>query len=203
MEKLRIAIQKDGRLTKPSLEFLKELGIDLVPNGRQLIMKSEKYPIEVLLLRDDDIPTFVQQSAANLGLVGLNELVEQGYELNIIKKFEFAKCRLVIAVPIGSSIKKISDLMGERIATSYPNILGKFLKNQNIVASIIKISGSVESAPELGVADAIFDITQSGRTLKENGLEVLCEVFKSQAVLIGSPYNGFSTDQFLDNLLDA
>lgn len=198
MEKLKIVIQKQGRLTDGSLDFLNRLGLNLQPNGRELIMKSTSLPVEVILVRDDDIPTYVAQGTADFGIVGENEYKEKGFNLKVQDRLGFAKCKLVIAVPEQSKFQSISDLDRKRIATSYPKILREYLARQGVQSEIVEISGSVEIAPTLGIADGIFDITQSGRTLKENALKIISEVLNSEAILVESKIDKPLKQQFLN-----
>ena len=178
--KMRIAIQNKGRLMDESVKFLKGSGLKFELNGRQLLIKCEERAVEILFVRCKDIPTYLEQGVADFGIVGENVLYEQGSDLEILESLGFGKCSLVIAAPEG-----IEDLDGERIATSYPNSLKRYLKKKGVNASVVEIGGSVEAAPTLGLADAICDITQSGRTLKENGLRVVDKILDSEAVLIG------------------
>lgn len=183
---LRIAIQKNGRLRKASLAFLKSLGLkfNLKKNSRYVV-PCNNANLELLLVRNSDIPEYVKNNAADFGIVGQNVLYEKPNEFKILRKLGFGRCRLVIAVPRGGSIKTIKDLSGERIATSYPNSLKAFLAKRGLPASIIPIKGSVEIAPEIGLADAVCDITQTGKTLRKHKLKILTTIVKSQAVLIG------------------
>lgn len=194
--KTRIAIQKDGRLRDESFDFLKTLGIEFKrQNGRVLISPSVDKNIEALHVRHSDIPQYVQNGAADFGIVGANVLTENDFRVKHIKQLEFGTCRLVIAVPYGSKIKTIKHLTGERIATSHPNSLRRFLKENGLHASIVEIKGSVEIAPSLDLADAVCDITQTGRTLKENRLKELVTVYESKAVLIQSPHISSDSDK--------
>jgi ATP phosphoribosyltransferase len=191
MSTLKIAIQKKGRLFEDSINFLKNKGITFGNITSQLTINSDNSDVQLILLRDDDIPTYVYQKVADIGIVGENEVIEQQIDLKIIKKLEFAICKLVIASPSNSNISNINQLSGERIATSYPNTLRKFLSQNNINASIIKLEGSVEVAPSLGIADAIMDITQSGKTINDNNLKIIETIALSQAVLITNPYSTY------------
>lgn len=181
---LRIAIQSKGRLQKPSEKFLKSLGFKFKTNGRNLIVQCKNKKAEILYVRNGDIPEYVGNQAADFGIVGENVLREKNKTFEIVQKLGFGACSLVIAVPKKSKIAGITDLEGERIATSYPNTLKKYLKKNGVNASIIEIKGSVEIAPSLDLADAICDISQTGRTLEENGLRIIATVLESQAVLI-------------------
>lgn len=188
INKTKIAVQKSGRLTEQSLNFLYSLGLKFRPNGRNLVTPCDNYNIEILHLRDDDIPEYVCRSVVDFGIVGENVLYEKNAQVSILKRLGFCPCSLVIAVPKGFQIKVLEDLEGERIATSYPRLLAKFLEERGINAAIITIRGSVEVTPSLNLADAICDITQTGKTLKEHNLIPLVTVLKSQAVLIESPF---------------
>lgn len=183
---LRIAIQNKGRLKAESVKFLKSFGINITDTERGLIGKCADKNAEILYVRHGDIPRYVENGVADFGIVGENVIYEKKFSIKKIRALGFGKCTLVIAVPKNSKIKTISDLEGERIATSYPNSLKKFLKENKINASIIEIQGSVEIAPLLGLADAICDITQTGKTLDENGLKRIIDVFESKALLIGN-----------------
>ena len=184
--RLKIAIQKSGRLNQASFEYLRERGLTFSENGHSLIQPSTNYPLDILYLRDDDIPEYVSRGVADFGIVGENVLQEKQVATRIVQKLPFAECRLVIAVPENSSIRNANDLEGERIATTYPYLLSQFLSERGISAAVIPISGSVEITPELNLADAICDLVQSGATLKAHRLKPLETVLESQAVLITS-----------------
>lgn len=199
---IRIAIQKEGRLRNPSLEYLESSGLEFSKeNGRTLVVSCKNVDVEILYVRHSDIPQYVQNGAADFAIVGGNVLYEKNFKIKEIKKLDFGKCSLVIAVPLVSQIQKIQDLEGERIATSYPNSLRKFLQKQKINAAIIEIKGSVEVAPALGLADAICDLTQTGNTLKENSLKPIETLFNSTAILIESPFESRQKDEFTKNFL--
>lgn len=183
-KKIRIAIQNKGRLMEPSLAYLKACGLQFTEIARQLVARCENNNIELLFVRNSDIPEYVKYGVADYGIVGQNVLLEKRSEVEVIKKLGFGRCDLVIAVPQNSKIQCLSELDHERIATSYPNILRTVLRKKSVSASIIEIQGSVEICPFLGLADAIFDITQTGKTLNENGLRVIENVSSSQAVII-------------------
>ncbi len=185
MEALRIAIQKSGRLSEDSLKIFKECGIKFNNGAKKLKAISYNYPIEFLFLRDDDIPGYVEDSIADLGIVGENEVAEKDKATEIIKKLGFSKCRLSLAIPKSSDYSDINFFHNKSIATSYPNILSKYLERYNIRAEIHEISGSVEIAPSIGLADGICDLVSSGSTLLINGLKEVETIFKSEAVLIG------------------
>ena len=184
--KLKIAIQKSGRLNEDSLRLLKECGIDLGNGINKLKADADNFPLEVFFLRDDDIPQYVEDGVADIGVVGENVLLEKAKKVKVIKKLGFGKCRLSIAVPKGFNYKDIKSLHGKKIATSYPVILSKFLKSAKVKAEIHEISGSVEIAPGIGLADAICDLVSSGSTLFMNGLKETETILKSEAVLIGN-----------------
>lgn len=189
MEKLRIAIQSKGRLSDDSIAFLASKGFTFYPNGRNCMVTCVDKPLDVLFLRDDDIPEYVERGVADYGIVGENVLLEKRTRVTVRKKLGFGKCSLVIAIPATSSIKNIAQLEGKRIATSYPDIMQQFLQIQRIKAEVITIKGSAEIAPNLDLADAICDLTQTGRTLKENNLMPLAMILESEAVLIQTPYS--------------
>lgn len=184
MKTLKIAIQKSGRLNEKSVELLKNCGLSFENYKSSLISNVSNFPLEILFLRDDDIPEYVQDGIADLGIVGENVISETGVDVSFLQMLGFGKCTLKLAVQTHSSIENISDLNGKSIATSYPVILKKFLDKNSINAEIRTISGSVEIAPGLGLSDAIFDIVSTGGTLKSNGLKPFAEVMKSEAVLI-------------------
>jgi ATP phosphoribosyltransferase len=183
---IRIAVQKSGRLSDDSLSLIKECGIKFYNGTGKLKSTSTNFPIEFLFLRDDDIPGYVADGVADLGIVGENEVVEKDKEVLILKKLGFSKCRLSLAIPKGQEYKGVSYFDGKNIATSYPKILTDYLKKVKINASIHEISGSVEIAPSIGLAEGICDIVSSGSTLMMNGLKEVEEIFKSEAVLIAN-----------------
>jgi ATP phosphoribosyltransferase len=183
---LRIAVQTKGRLNEQSMELLNEIGIDVDAAKRKFLSQASNFPIEVLYLRDDDIPQVVANGTAGLGIVGLNEVAEKGCDVEIVRKLGFGGCRISLAIPKNDEYKGVEYFQGKRIATSYPAILGKFLKSQGVEAKIEVITGSVEIAPAAGIADAIFDIVSSGGTLVSNGLKEVERVFESEAVLIAN-----------------
>lgn len=200
---LKIAIQSNGRLNKPSLEFLRWIGLSILNhNSRSLITTCSNAPLEILFVRHNDIPQFVQAGIADYGIAGENILNESNCTAIPIKKLGFGKCSLVIAKPKFSSIKNISDLADTRIATTYPNSLKQFLKSKNVQAQVVAIAGSVEISPKLGLADAICDLTQTGTTLKENDLVILEKIFESEATLIKSPTLTNMKQQQLQNILE-
>lgn len=184
--KLRIAIQKSGRLNDKSLELLKECGINITKGGK-LKSSSSNFPIEVFYLRDDDIPQYVAEGVADVGIVGENEYLEKGAEVDIAFRTGFSKCRLCLAIKREEEYGGLQWFEGKKIATSYPEILRKFLTDHKINSEIEEISGSVEIAPGIGLADGIFDIVSTGSTLLANGLKEVEVVLKSEALLISNP----------------
>jgi ATP phosphoribosyltransferase len=184
---LKIAIQKSGRLNEKSVEILKNCGLSFENYKSSLISTVTNFPLEILFLRDDDIPEYVQDGIADLGIVGENVIVETGANVSYLQKLGFGKCSLKIAVKNDSEIDTVAKLNGKVIATSYPVILEKFLKANQVNAQIRNISGSVEIGPGLGLSDAIFDIVSTGGTLKNNGLKPFISVMNSEAALISTP----------------
>lgn len=198
---LRIAIQKSGRLREGSLELLKESGLSF-SNGRdQLKTQASNFPVEVLFLRDDDIPQYVEDKVADIGIVGENIFVEKQKSNQLVRRLNFARCRLSIAVPRTDEYGGVQSLQGKNIATTYPNIVKKFLAAHNVEAGIHEISGSVEIAPGIGLADAICDLVSTGSTLLSNGLKEVEVVMQSEAVIIASPNLSAERQQILDKLL--
>lgn len=183
---LRIAIQKSGRLSEDSLALIRECGISFINSSLKLKTESTNFPLEILFLRDDDIPGYVADGVADIGIVGENVLVEEGMQHLVVEPLGFSKCRLSLAVPKGDEYNDIKDLEGKNIATSYPKLLQAYLDEKGVKANIHTISGSVEIAPSIGLAEAICDIVSSGSTLISNGLKEVERVFKSQAVLIAN-----------------
>jgi len=185
--RLKIAIQKSGRLKDDSLKLLKECGI-AIDNGRdQLKAKAVNFPVEVFYLRNSDIPQYLEDGVVDCAILGENTLIESDSSARIIEKLGFSKCRLSIAVPKGSNVTSLSDLNGKRIATSYNNTLEIFMKKAGVKATAHHISGSVEIAPNIGLADAICDLVSSGSTLFKNNLKEVEVLLKSEAVLVASP----------------
>lgn len=184
-EILRIAIQKSGRLSKKSLDIIKRCGITFGSDERVLKERATNFPLEFLYVRDDDIPTYINDGVADIGIVGRNELDEQGYDLTVLRDLGFAKCRLSVAVPHDFVYDGLSSLEGKRIATSYPNILGGILEREGVTATLVEVSGSVELTPAVGVADAICDLVSTGATLAMNGLREVETVYTSTAVMVG------------------
>ncbi len=187
MNRLKIAIQTKGRLNEDSMQLIQEAGIDLNIGRRTLIAESKNFPIDALFLRDDDIPQTVADGVADIGIVGENEMLEKGENVVIAKRLGFSKCRLSLAIPKSMEYTGPEFFNGKKIATSYPAILKKYLTEKNIKAEVHVITGSVEIAPGIGLADAIFDIVSSGSTLVSNRLKEVEVVLKSEAVLVTNP----------------
>jgi ATP phosphoribosyltransferase len=198
---LRIAVQKSGRLYEDSVQLLKECGIDLRNVKDRLKTVSENFPIEVFFLRDDDIPEYVEDGVADIGIVGQNVLGEKGRKVDTVEQLGFGKCRLSIAVPKSMDYIDSSSLQGKRIATSYPRLVQNYLTERNIVASIHEISGSVEIAPGIGLADVVADLVSSGGTLFMNGLKEVETILDSQAVLVANKQLDEDRLAILDKLL--
>jgi len=184
MTTLRIAVQKSGRLNSSSLDFIEKCGISLPKTQSLLKADAYNFPIQLLFLRDDDIPACVAEGVADAGIVGYNEVAEKNRDVEIVKELGFGKCRLSLAVPKAFDYQGLSSLNGLKIATSYPHILESFLKKNQVEAHIKEISGSVEISPSVGLSDVIFDIVSSGSTLMSNGLKEVEMVMESQAVLV-------------------
>ncbi len=200
-ETLKIAVQKSGRLYEGSMKLLKECGIEISNGNNQLRVIAANFPVEVFFLRDDDIPEYVQDAVADIGFVGENVVRESNKEAEVIEKLSFGKCRLSLAVPKSGPLQTIEDLNGKRIATSYPFILSKYLNEKNISASIHEISGSVEIAPRIGLADAICDLVSSGSTLFTNELKEIETLLFSEAVLISNKKLSTEKRIILESLL--
>lgn len=200
-DKLKIAIQKSGRLSENSLKLLKECGIDIDNGLNKLKAEASNFPIEVFFLRDDDIPQYVEDGVADIGIVGENVLFEKNKDLKIIDRLGFGKCRLSLAIPKEHNYNSIKDLKGKRIATTYKTILADYLNKNKIKAEIHEISGSVEIAPGIGLADAICDLVSSGSTLFTNGLKEVEVVLKSEAVLVANKKSCKLQQDILNKLL--
>ena len=198
---LRIAIQKSGRLYEDSVQLLKECGIDLRNVKDRLKTVSENFPIEVFFLRDDDIPEYVEDGVADIGIVGQNVLLEKGRKVDTIEMLGFGKCRLSVAVPKAMEYDGVQALQGKRIATSYPQLVKQFLQSNNVQASIHEISGSVEIAPGIGLADVVADLVSSGGTLFMNGLKEVEVILDSQAVLVANSKIDADKKDILEKLL--
>ena len=181
---LKLAIQKSGRLSEESIKLLNDCGIGIKSGGNQLKAVSEHFPLEVYFLRDDDIPQYVEDAVAHIGIVGENVLFEKAKNVSVVEPLGFGKCRLSIAVKKGDDYKDNQFLQGRKLATSYPVLTQQFLDKNGIKAEIHEISGSVELAPGIGLADAVCDLVSSGSTLLMNGLKEVETILKSQAVLV-------------------
>ena len=201
MNDMRIAIQAKGRLSEDSLEFLKDSGIRIDELKRKFLAKAANFPMEVLYLRDDDIPGVVADGSADLGIVGLNEVLESEADVEIVRKMDFGDCRISLAIPKSQEYTGPQFFNGKKIATSYPRILSKWLDENNVDAEIRVILGSVEISPAAGIADAIFDIVSSGGTLISNGLKEVHTVVDSQAVLIANRNLSAPKRRLLDSML--
>lgn len=184
---IRLAIQAKGRLNEDSIELLAEAGLCVEEGKRKLLAKCGDFPLEILFLRDDDIPQAVSMGVADIGIVGLNEVQERAFAVERVHDLGFGKCKLSLAIPKGENYTGIEYFQGKRVATSYPNLLNDYFTDNGIVAEIHQITGSVEIAPSVGLADAIFDIVSTGGTLITNGLKEVAKVMDSQAVLIATP----------------
>lgn len=199
--KLRLAIQKSGRLHDDSIKLLKECGIDISNGLNKLKAEASNFPIEVYFLRDDDIPQYVEDGVADIGIVGENVVYEKNKPLTVLNKLGFGKCRLSIAVRKSENYTGIQFLEGKKVATSYPVILSKFLKDNGVSAEVHEISGSVEIAPSIGLADAICDLVSSGSTLFSNGLQEAETILSSEAVLVATNNLEAQKQQIIDRLL--
>lgn len=193
---LRIAIQAKGRLNEDCMALLKDAGINVAASKRKLVARATDFPIEVLYLRDDDIPQAVAMGVADVGIVGLNEVAERGEAVSEVMRLGFGGCRISLAIPRDVTYPGVEWFEGKRIATSYPNVLKHYFAEKGIHAHIHEIAGSVEIAPAVGMADAIFDIVSSGGTLVQNGLREVEQVFHSEAALIAHP--SLSAEQLAD-----
>lgn len=198
---LRIAVQSKGRLYEDTMSLLSEAGIKIPSSKRTLLVESSNFPIEVLFLRDDDIPQSVATGVADLGVVGKNEFEERGEDADIIRPLGFSRCRLSLAIPKNIDYPGLSWFEGRKIATSYPGILRRFMQEKGIHSEIHVITGSVEISPGIGLADAIFDIVSSGGTLVSNNLREVEVVMQSEALLIGNKGMSEEKRQVLDELL--
>ncbi|MFI3330535.1 MAG: ATP phosphoribosyltransferase [Rikenellaceae bacterium] len=198
---IRLAIQAKGRLNEDSVELLQEAGISIEGSKRKLLTHSPDFDLEVLYLRDDDIPHAVAMGVADIGIVGLNEVEEKMQDVKIVHNLGFGKCRISLAIPKTDEYEGVSYFSGKRVATSYPKILSNFFAKEGVDAEIHEIAGSVEIAPSVGMADAIFDIVSSGGTLVSNGLKEVEKVLFSEAVLISNPSLDDAKVQLLNQLL--
>jgi ATP phosphoribosyltransferase len=198
---LRIAVQSKGRLFEDTMALLAEAGIKVTSSKRTLLVQSSNFPVEILYLRDDDIPQSVATGVADLGIVGQNEFEERQEDAEVIRPLGFSKCRLSLAIPKAVNYPGLKWFEGKKIATSYPGILRRFMQKNNIAADIHVITGSVEISPGIGLADAIFDIVSSGSTLVSNNLSEVEVVMKSEALLIGNKQMSEEKKAILDELL--
>ncbi len=201
MSKLKIAIQKKGRLYEESIQLLKESGLNFKEGNNQLKIVVENFALEILLLRNADIPQYVEDGIVDLGIVGENILIEQQVDYDVLRKLGFASCRLSLAIPKAENYNDISALTQKRIATSYPNTLRAYLTKNNIQAEIHTLSGSVEIAPNIGLADAVCDLVSSGTTLFNNGLREVETILNSEAVLIKSQKINSVKQKIIDKLV--
>ncbi|MEY8021890.1 ATP phosphoribosyltransferase [Muriicola sp. SD30] len=199
--KLKIAIQKSGRLNEDSLKILKDCGISIDNGKDQLKASARNFPMEVFYLRNGDIPQYLRDGVVDVAIIGENVLVEKGEDLRVAEKLGFSKCRVSIAVPKSNKYESVRDLEGKRIATSYPNTVTSYLKKKGVEAELHIISGSVEIAPNIGLADAVCDIVSSGSTLFKNNLKEVEKILTSEAVLAVSPNIGAEQEEVLTKLL--
>ena len=198
---LRIAVQSKGRLNEDTMNLLKETGIKVSSSKRTLLVQSSNFPLEVLFMRDDDIPQTVADGVADIGIVGENEFVERNQDADIVKRLGFSKCRLSLAIPKAIEYLGVEWFNGKKIATSYPGILRNFMEEKGVNMDVHVIQGSVEIAPGIGLADGIFDIVSSGSTLVSNNLKEVEVVMKSEALLIGNKNLDAEKKAILDDLL--
>ncbi len=200
-EVLRIAIQKNGRLNEQSMQLLKECGVNVGNGSSTLKARASNFPLEALFLRDDDIPQYIEDRVADVGIIGENVVKEKGKKVEVLDRLGFARCRLSLAIRKEDDYPGVEYFSGKRIATSYPQILKEFLSRNKVKAEIEEISGSVEIAPSIGLADGIMDIVSTGSTLFTNGLKEVHTVMHSQAVLVSNKKLGKSKNEILDKLL--
>jgi len=201
MTELKIAIQKNGRLSENSHRLLEECGIKFSNGAGVLKAKARNFPVEILFLRDDDIPQYVEQQVADIGILGENMVYEKNKDVDIMEQLGFAQCRLSLAIPKEDKYSGPAYFKGRKIATSYPRLLSEYLEKNGIKAEIEEISGSVEIAPGIGLADAVCDFVSSGSTLMTNGLREVTTILKSQAVIIGNKYLSEEKKAILEKLL--
>lgn len=198
---IRIAIQSKGRLNEESVELLKDAGVKIDDQKRKFLGRAANFPLEVLYLRDDDIPEVVADGSADIGIVGFNEVCETGADVSVVRRLGFGQCRISLAVPKEVNYQSPDWFNGKTIATSYPEVLKRYLAEKGIEASVRVIKGSVEIAPAAGIADAIFDIVSSGGTLVSNGLKEVERVLESEAVLVAGKNLSDEKKALLDSLL--
>ncbi|WP_115461817.1 ATP phosphoribosyltransferase [Winogradskyella aurantiaca] len=200
MSKLKIAVQKSGRLHDDSMKILKEIGISIDNGKDQLKASARNFPLEVFYLRNGDIPQYLRDGVVDAAIIGENVLIEKGEDITIVERLGFSKCRVSIAVPKSSNAENLKDLEGKRIATSYPNTVEQYLEKAEVKANLHIINGSVEIAPNIGLADAICDIVSSGSTLFKNGLKEIQMLLKSEAVLATSPAISAESQALIDKI---
>jgi len=200
MKKLKIAVQKSGRLNQDSLKLLKDCGISIDNGKDQLKAQSHNFPLEVLYLRNGDIPQYLRDGVVDIAIIGENVIKEKGQDLITLEKLGFSKCRVCVAVPKDIDYTSLNDLEGMKIATSYPNTVNQFLDKNNVKAELHIINGSVEIAPNIGLSDAIVDIVSSGSTLFKNNLKEVETLLTSEAVLVSSPILSGEKQAILDKL---
>lgn len=199
--RLKLAIQKSGRLSEASKSLLREAGI-MVPNGKNtLLAAAANFPLDVLYLRDDDIPQYVEDGTADLGILGENVILEEARQVRLVRQLGFSRCRLSLAIPKAETYTGPAYFTGRKIATSYPHLLQQYLQQQGVQAEVHEISGSVEIAPNIGLADAVCDIVSSGSTLFSNGLKEVATILHSQAALIAQPELSDEQTELLDRLM--
>jgi ATP phosphoribosyltransferase len=202
MDKLKLSVQKQGRLNEQSLKLIEDCGITLTQEGKsRLVSAGQNFPLEILYVRDDDIPQYIFDGVADIGIVGENVVLEKDKDIKIIERLGFARCRLSLAIPQSEKYTGKDYFQGKRIATSYPGILSKYLNENNIKAEIHEISGSVEIAPGIGLADSIFDIVSSGSTLVSNRLKEVETVCQSEAVIVATASMSEKKRNIMDDLL--
>ncbi|CAL2085809.1 ATP phosphoribosyltransferase [Tenacibaculum sp. 190524A05c] len=200
MSKLRLAVQKSGRLNEDSLKLLKAIGISIDNGKDQLKASARNFPLEVFFLRNGDIPQYLRDGVVDIAIIGENLIIEKGNNIDVVEKLGFSKCRVSIAVPKTSDAKSLADLAGKKIATSYPKTVEKFLAKAGVEANLHIINGSVEIAPNIGLADAVCDIVSSGSTLFKNNLKEIEVLVKSEAVLVKSPQISAENQAVLDKI---
>lgn len=200
MSKLKIAVQKSGRLNEDSMRILKEVGISIDNGKDQLKASAKNFPLEIFYLRNGDIPQYLKDGVVDVAIIGENVLIEKGNGITIAEKLGFSTCKVSVAVPKGVKYNSVKDLEGKRIATSYPNTVNQFLEKNGVTANLHIINGSVEIAPNIGLADAIVDIVSSGSTLFKNGLKEAEVILKSEAVLAVSPQISDDNQAILNKL---
>ena len=200
MSKLRIAVQKSGRLNEDSMRILKDIGISIDNGKDQLKASARNFPVEVFYLRNGDIPQYLKDGVVDAAIIGENVLIEKGNGINVVEKLGFSTCRVCIAVPKSTKYSGVKDLEGKRIATSYPNTVQNYLDANGVKANLHIINGSVEIAPNIGLADAICDIVSSGSTLFKNNLKEVDTILKSEAVLAVSPILSDEKQAILDKI---